>query len=344
MKMTTMKMTTMNRTKMKRIAISLLALCACTAPAFGATSYKVTHAIAINGEARWDYLYTDSAQHRLYLSHGTQTEIIDTQSEKLLATIPDTAGVHGIALAPDLGLGYTSNGKTDSITVFDLATFKTVKTIKVGTNPDAIVYVAQSGRVVTFNGRSKDATVVDAKTGEVLGTVAIGGKPEFAQIDKAGNIHFNIEDTAELASLDPKTMKLTRRISLKPCDSPTGLAIDDQQRLYSVCENKMMIVSGADDKKIAQAAIGSGPDGVAWMDGYAFSANGEDGTLSVVETASGKFDTVATVATASGARTIAADAAAHKLYLPTSDFKPAADGGRRQGVAGTFRILVVEKQ
>jgi DNA-binding beta-propeller fold protein YncE len=332
---------------MKKNALSLLAFCAFTWPtlaAMAAPAYKVTHAIAIAGEAHWDYLYTDGAQHRLYVSHGTQTEIIDTASEKLLATIPDTAGVHGVALAQDLGLGFTSNGKTDSITVFELATFKTVKTIKVGSNPDAIVYVPQAGRVVTFNGSSKDASVVDINKGEVVGTVAIGGKPEFAQVDKAGNIHFNIEDTAELAALDPVAMKLTQRTSVKPCDSPTGLAIDDQQRLYSVCDNKVMFVSGGDGKKIAQAAIGSGPDGVAWMDGFAFSANGADGTMSVVETGSGKFETVATVATATGARTIAADAATHKLYLPTSDFKPAPDGGRRQGVAGTFRILVVEKQ
>lgn len=329
---------------MKKIALSLCAIFSCAAPAFAAPAYKLTHTIAIDGEARWDYLYVDSAQHRLYVSHGTQTEIIDTQTEKLLATIPDTAGVHGVALAADLGLGFTSNGKTDSITVFDLSTFKTVKTIKVGTNPDAIVYVPQSGRVVTFNGRSKDATVVDARKGEVVGTVAVGGKPEFAQIDKSGNVHFNIEDTAELATLDPVALKLTLRVALKPCDSPTGLAIDDQQRLYSVCENKMMVVSAADGKKIAQSTVGSGPDGVAWMDGYAFSANGADGTISVVETTSEKFATVATIATASGARTIAADPATHKLYLPTSDFKPAPDGGRRQGVAGTFRILVVEKQ
>jgi hypothetical protein len=314
------------------------------ASALAATpAYKVSHSIAVGGDAKWDYLTVDSAAHRLYVSHGTQTEVIDTQSEKVVGTIADTNGVHGIAIASDLGLGFTSNGKTDSVTVFELATLKVRGTIKVGTNPDAIVYAG--GRVVTFNGRSKDATVVDAKAGTVLGTVAVGGKPEFAQVGGDGKVYFNIEDTSELAALDPVALKLEHRSTLKPCDSPTGLAIDDQQRLYSVCDNKMMVISGTNGKRLAQADIGSGPDGVAWLDGQAFSANGADGTVTIVgESAPGKFQTVATIPSAAGARTIAADAATHKLYLPTADLKPGQTGERRQGIPGTFRILVLERQ
>jgi YVTN family beta-propeller protein len=330
---------------MKKIILCLCALPIVVNSAVAAPTYKVSETIAIGGDARWDYLYVDSEQHRLYVSHGKQTEVIDTQSNKVVGTIADTAGVHGVAIANDLGLGYTSNGKDNTVTVFDLATLKANNTIKVGTNPDAIVYVPQSHRVVTFNGRSKDATVFDAKTGNVVGTVEIGGKPEFAQIDQAGNIYFNIEDSSELAVLDPVALKLTHRYSLKPCDSPTGLAIDDQQRLYSVCDNKMMVVSGHDGKLIAHVAIGSGPDGVAWLDGTAISANGADGTMSVVGTgADGKFQTLATLPSAAGARTIATDPATHKIYLPTSDFKPAVNGGKREGIPGTFRVLVLEKQ
>jgi len=330
---------------MKKIIPSLLALSFAATSAAATEGYHVSGNIAIGGEARWDYIYVDSEQHRLYVSHGKQTEVIDTQSEKIIGTIPDTIGVHGIAIANDLGLGFTSNGKDNSITVFDLSSLKTLNTVKVGTNPDAIVYTAQSHRVVTFNGSSKDATVVDAKTGTVIGTVTIGGKPEFAQVDKSGNIYFNVEDLGELAVLDPAALKLTHRHSLKPCDSPTGLTIDAKQRLYSVCDNKIMVISSHDGKSLGKAPIGSGPDGVAWLDGYAFSANGKDGTISVVaQNADGKFQTVATISTAIGARTIAADPATHKLYLPTADFKTDDNSGKRQGVPDTFRILVLDKQ
>lgn len=330
----------MNKNILLPFAFSLVAAAATAAPA-----YHLSSTIPIGGEARWDYVYVDSEQHRLYVSHGMQTEIIDTRTDKIVGTIHGTAGVHGIAVAGDLGLGYTSNGKDDSVTVFDLASLKTRNTIKVGGNPDAIIYVAQSRRVVTFNGRSKDATVIDAKTGDVLGTVAIGGKPEFAQVDKSGDIYFNIEDSAELAVLDPAALKLTHRYPLKPCESPTGLAIDEQQRLYSVCDNKMMVVTAHDGKAIAQVPIGSGPDGVAWLDGYAYSANGADGTISVVGAgADGKFQNLSTIAAAAGARTIAADPASHKLYLPTSDFKAGENGGRRQGIPDTFRILVLDNK
>lgn len=332
---------------MKKALAALLGLSfALPFAAFAAApGYKVTHSIAVGGEARWDYLTVDSAAHRLYVSHGTQTEVIDTQSEKVIGAITDTQGVHGIAIASDLGVGFTSDGRSNSVTVFDLATLKTRGAIKVGANPDAIVYVASNGRLVTFNGRSKDATVIDAKSGAVTGTVPIGGKPEFAQIGSDGKVYFNVEDTSELAVLDPVALKLDRRSALKPCDSPTGLAIDGQDRLYSVCDNKMMIVSDSGGKRLAQADIGSGPDGVAWLDGQAFSANGADGTVTVVgEEAPGKFVAQATIASAPGARTIAADPATHKLYLPAADLKPGQAGERRQGIPGTFRILVLERQ
>lgn len=306
--------------------------------------YQLAHSIAIGGEGRWDYVYVDSQAHRAYVSHGTQTEVIDTRSDTLIGTVPDTAGVHGVAVASELGLGYTSNGKTNSVTVFDLKTLKPVSSIAVGTNPDAIVYVARSQRVVTFNGKSHDASIIDAHTGMVVGTVAMGGKPEFAQVDASGQVYVNIEDIGELAVLDPVAMTLTRRMSLKPCESPTGLAFDGHQRLYSVCENRIMMVTGTDGHVIAQAPIGSGADGVVWVGDAAISANGADGTLTVVRERAPGVMASETVKSVQGARTIDADTVLNKLYLPVADLKPGKSGERRASVPDTFKVLVFERK
>ena len=310
-----------------------------------APSLKEVDRIHIGGEARWDYLAVDSAAHRLYVSHATRTEVIDTRTDQLVGTIPETAGVHGIAIAADLGLGFISDGKADSVTVFDLATLKVRSTIAVGANPDAILYDRASRRVMTFNGRSKDVTLIDARQGTVVATVPVGGKPEFAQPGDGGQVWFNVEDTNEMAALDPAQGKVVKRLSLAPCESPSGLAVDDRQRHYAVCENRQMAIVAADGQVIGRPAIGAGSDGVAWMDGAAWSANGQDGTISVVrEIAPGVFKTVETIPTAAGARTIAADPALHRLYLPTADLQPAVAGARRVGVPDSFYILVLEKR
>jgi DNA-binding beta-propeller fold protein YncE len=326
---------------MNRLALLLLALplAATAAP----PALKEVARIHVPGETRWDYLTVDSAAHRLYVSHATATEVIDTATDRLIGTIADTAGVHGIAIASDLGKGFISDGRANAITVFDLKTLETTATIAVGTNPDAILYDPASRLVMTFNGKSQDVTIVDATSGRIVGTVPVGGKPEFAQLGANGQVWFNVEDTNEMAVLDPKAGRLVRRVPLAPCDSPSGLAIDDQQRLYAVCGNHQMVVVSRDAKVVARAAIGAGPDGVAWMDGAAWSANGQDGTISVVETTSGRFETVATLRSAPGARTIAADPATHRLYLPTAELQPAKEGERRAGVPGSFYILVLEK-
>lgn len=329
----------------------LLAL-ALTATAFAAPpTYKVTGKIHIGGAGRWDYVYVDSANHRLYVSHGTQTEVVDTTTDKVVGTIPDTNGVHGIAIAADLGRGFTSDGMDNDVTVFDLKTLKVLSKVKTGTNPDAIIYEPVTKRVLTFNGRSKDSTVFDAKTGEVVtASIPVGGKPEFAQVDGKGHVYFNIEDKNEIGEIDAKNATLTKHYSIAPCDSPSGLAINPKNNyLYSVCENKMMIVSDpAAGKVIANPAIGQGPDGVAFDDGYAFSANGRDGNITMVgETSPGKFEPVATIATQPQARTIGSDQKAHKLYLPDAEFGPAAPpanggkAGRPQAIADSFEVIVV---
>ena len=307
-------------------------------------SLKEVARIHIGGEPRWDYLEIDSPGHRLFVSHGGSTEVIDTATGRVVGQIPDTPGVHGIALAPDLGMGFISDGKADAVTVFDLATLKAVATIPVGGNPDAILYDPASHHVLAFNGKSHDVSVIDAARRKVIATTPVGGKPEFAQLGRNAQVVFNIEDTSELAVLDAKTGALVRRQSLAPCESPSGLAVDDRLTSYSVCENKQMVVVDADGKLVGQAPIGSGADGVAWLDGAAYSANGRDGTISVVrESASKRLETVETIPTARGARTIVADPATHRLYLPTADFLPAAAGARPAGAPGTFYVLVLEK-
>jgi len=214
----------------------------------------------------------------------------------------------------------------------------------VGSNPDAILYDPARRRVMTFNGKSQDVTLIDADTAKVVATVPVGGKPEFAQAGANGEVWFNVEDTHEIAVLDPRAARIVRRVALAPCDSPTGLAVDERQRLYAVCANRQMVVIGADAKVLGRAPFGAGADGVAWLDGAAWSANGQDGTISVVrETAPGRFEALATLATEAGARTIAADPATHRLYLPTATLQPPAQPGERRAAApGTFHVLVYE--
>jgi DNA-binding beta-propeller fold protein YncE len=337
---------------MKPFLLLAFSIAALAAP----PSYKVVGKIRIGGVGRWDYVYVDSANHRLYVSHATQTEVIDTATDKVVGTIPDTNGVHGIAIANDLGRGFTSDGMDNDVTIFDLKTLKVLGKVKTGTNPDAIVYEPTSHRVLTFNGRSSDSTVFDGKTGEIIAAaVPLGGRPEFAQVDGKGHVYFNIEDKNEIGEMDAKSAALTRHYSIAPCEAPSGLAINPggpnkNSYLYSVCGNKTMVVSDpAAGKVIATPAIGQGPDGVAFDDGYAFSANGRDGTITMVgETSPGKFDPVDTIMTQPGARTIGSDQKAHKLYLPAAEFgpppaPPAGGGraGRAQALPDSFMIIVV---
>jgi YVTN family beta-propeller protein len=325
--------------------VLILATAALAAP----PAYKILTKTKIGGPGRWDYGFLDSTNHRLYVAHGTQTEVLDTATDKLVGTIPGTNGVHGVAIANDLGKGFTSDGGDNDVSVFDLKTLKVLSKVKTGQNPDSIIYEPVTHRVFTFNGRSSDATAIDAKTGDVItASIPVGGKPEFAQIDGKGHIFVNIEDKAEIIDVDAKNSVVAKRYSIAPCDEPSGLAISPKGLLFSVCNNKMMIVSDpATGKVLATPAIGAGPDGVAFDDGYAFSANGNDGTITMVgETSPGKWEPVATITTQRGARTIAADAKAHKLYLPAAEYGPPTegkDGKKSRGtiLADSFQIVVV---
>src|SRR5260370_34294964 len=247
-------------------ALAMGAIALGTAAMAAPPASKVVSKMKTGGGARWDYVFADSANHRLYVSHGTQTEVIDTTTDKLVATIPDTKGVHGIAVADDLGKGFTSNGTTNDVTIFDLKTSKATGNVKTGQNPDAIIYEPVTHRVLTFNGRSNDATIFDARTGEVYAaSVPVGGKPEFAQVDGKGHVYVNIEDKNEGIEINAKDATVAKRYSIAPCAGPSGLAIDlKKNKLFSVC-NKVMAVSHAPTgEHVASPADCPESDGVAF--------------------------------------------------------------------------------
>src|SRR5579864_2050495 len=202
-----------------------------------APTYKMTGKIKVGGTGGWDYVYVDSANHRLYASHNTQTEVIDTASDKVVGKIDGTTGVHGIAVANDLGRGFTSDGRDNDVTVFDLKDLKVLSKVKTGQNPDAIIYEPTTHRVFTLNGRSSDSTIIDAKTGSVItASLPLNGRPEFAQVDGKGNVYVNLEDKNEIAVIDAKNGVVSKHYSIAPCDGPSGLAIDPKKMvLFSVC-------------------------------------------------------------------------------------------------------------
>jgi len=316
--------------------------------------YHVVKSFKVGGEGGWDYLTTDPSARRLYISRGTHVIVLDLDSGKTVGDIPDTQGVHGIALAPDLGKGFTSNGREGTVTIFDLKTLApTGSKVKAGENPDAILYDPASKRVFTFNGRSHDSTAIDAETGKVLGTIPLGGKPEFAASDAKGEIFVNIEDKSELDAIDPNKLEVKAKWPLAPCTEPSGLSIDRKnRRLFVGCDNKMMAVVDADSGKVlATPAIGEGVDATSFDDatGLAFASCGE-GVLTVVkEESPSKFEVAESVPTQRGARTMALDGQTHNVYTVTASFgeRPAATTDnphpRPPMVPDSFIVLVVGK-
>jgi YVTN family beta-propeller protein len=311
--------------------------------------YKVVKTWKLGGEGGWDYLTADSDGHRLFIARATRVMVIDTDSGKQVGEIPDTPGVHGVVLVPDLGRGFTSNGREDTVSVFDLKTLAVEKKIKVGNGPDAIVYDSFSKRVFTFNGRGHDATAIDAAKGEVAGKIDLGGKPEFAVTDEKGTMWVNLEDKSELVAFDPVKLAVESRWKLADCEEPTGLAMDRKtRRLFAGCGNKKMAIVDADSgKSVASAAIGDGCDATAFDAdlGLAFASAG-DGTITVVhEDSADKFSVVQTVATQKWARTMALDAKTHVIYTVTANVTvhPSASGGRpeRKVEPDSFVALVV---
>jgi hypothetical protein len=318
------------------------------APAPGASGYHVIKTIPVGGEGGWDYVYVDSDARRVYVSRGTHVMVLDADTYAVVGDIPDTQGVHGIAVASDLGRGFTSNGRGNDVTIFDLKTLKPIGSVKTDANPDAIIYDSATKRVFTFNGRGKNATAITAADGAVAGTIPLGGKPEFAVADGKGTIYVNNEDTSELHHLDSQNLKELHRWPLTPCKSPSGLAMDlSTRRLFSVCDEKVMAVVNADTGKVvATPAICDGPDASAFDPsvGYAFASCG-DGNLTVIhEDSPDKYTVVENVPTKKSARTMGLDMKTHNIFLPAADFDPPAPGERRGKMKpGSFVIVVVGK-
>jgi len=289
------------------------------------------HKIMVRGEGGWDYLSTDPGAHRLYVSRGNRIVVVDTETEKVVGELTDTAGVHGVAVVPDLGRGFTSNGGDDTVTAFDLKTLKPNGKIKVGGRPDAIMFDPISNRVFTYNHGSRDATAVDPSALSVAGTVKLDGVPEAAVADGRGHVFVNIMDKSEVVEFDARDFKVINRWSLAPGTRPTGLALDrEHRRLFSVCSgSQSMVVLDADSGKLlARLPIGRGCDGCVFDSekGLAYSSNGGDGTLTVVkEEAPGRFAVVATIPTQQGARTMTLDPKTHRIYLAAATYAPATE-------------------
>ena len=328
----------------KFLTLALLA-----AAVWAAEGYKTISKIKVGGEGRWDYVAMDSVNRRLYVSHNTSVEVVDPDAGKVVGTIPQLHGVHGIAIANDLNKGFITNGGSKSVTIFDLKTLAKLGEPAVGDNPDAVCYESKTKRVFAINHSGADATAIDAKTGEVLKTFPTGKTGEFCQADGAGKLYVNLEDSAELLEIDAAKMEVSRKMSLAPCEGPSGLALDmKSKKLFSVCSNKMMAVTDiASWKVIATPAIGTGPDAAGFDStlGLAFSSNGGDGTLTIVKLVNGKYDAVDSVATELRARTMTVDEKLHRVYLLGADFAaaPAGQKGRPAAVPDSFHVLVVGK-
>lgn len=316
--------------------------------------FKLVNEYHVSGEGRWDFLTFEPQKHRLFISRSNHVQVIDADSGILLGDIPGTEGVHGIALAEDLNVGFTSNGKSNSVTVFDLTTLNVIDNIIIpGLNPDAILYEPKSKHIYTFNGRSANATVIDALSRKVIATVSLPGKPELAVSNGEGKIFVNIEDKSELVAIDIATHKVVKTFSLGSGTEPTGLALDRKNnRLFSVCANNKMIILDSESGEIkAEVIIGNGPDSAAFDPDLlmAFSSNG-DGTLTVIkesEKSAGRFTVSQNVVTRKGARTMAYDSDKHRAYLVTASFGETPSATKEQPKASpvilpnSFVVLVV---
>lgn len=315
-----------------------------------ATGYHLIKKIEVGGEGGWDYLTVDGKARRLYVSHATKVVVIDVDTSKIVGEIPNTPGVHGIAIASDLGRGFTSNGRDSSVTIFDLKTLNSLGQVKVGTNPDAIIYDSATHRVFAFNRGSSNVTAIEAASGTVAGLIALGGHPEFAASDGKGMVFVNLDDKSEVVALDSRKLTVTSRWPLAPGEGPSGMAMDQKhRRLFVGCGNKKMIVMDADNGHVVAALpIGSGVDATAFdADAkLAFSSNGE-GTLTVVrEDSADKFTVVENATTQRGARTMAVDPKTHNVFLATAQYgpppapTPERPNPRPTIVPGSFVILV----
>jgi DNA-binding beta-propeller fold protein YncE len=318
-----------------------------------ASGYHVLRRMPVGGDGNWDYLRVDPDAHRIYISRGTHMMVVDEVSGKVVGDIPDTKGVHGIALAPDLGRGFTSNGQSNSVTIVDLKTLKPISEIQIqGGNPDSIIYDPMTKRVFTFNGKTNDSTAIDATSGKVVGTVALGGKPEEPALDGKGNVFVNLEDKSSLLEFDAKSLAVKGTWPLAPCEGPSALSFDAaHRRLFVACDKVMVVVNADTGKVVASPPIGGDPDGNGYdpNTGMLFAACRE-GLVSVIhQDSADKYSVVGNITTQFGTRTMTLDPKTGHVFTVTADFKPAGPPTpdnpkpRPQPIAGSFVVLEIGK-
>jgi YVTN family beta-propeller protein len=332
---------------------AVLAALLSLAAASVAQNYHVVEHWKIGGQGGWDYLLSDDGAHRLYIAHNSRVEVVDDTTGKPLGAITGLKSTHGVALNPDGKTGYISDGAGNAIVVFNRSDFSIKATVAAGTNPDGIAFEPTTKTVWAFNGRSNNISVLDTSSNAVVATVPLPGKPEFPQVDEHGSVFVNIEDKNEIVKLDAASRKAVATWPLAGCESPSGMAIDrDKHRLFSVCDGgKMAVVDYESGKVVGLAAIGDSPDASAFdaKRGLAFSSNGGDGTLTIIDTGKPGFPVLQTVKTEKGARTMALDESTGRVYLVTADFGPppapteAMPHPRRSVVPDTFEVIVVAR-
>jgi DNA-binding beta-propeller fold protein YncE len=318
-----------------------------------AQNYHVADHWKVGGQGGWDYLLSDDAAHRLYIAHNSRVEVVDSASGKSIGAVTGLKSTHGVTLNPDGKTGYISDGAGNAIVVFNRADFSVQATVAAGTNPDGIAFEPATKTVWAFNGRSQNVSVLDTASNTIVATIALPGKPEFPQVDEHGTLFVNIEDKNEIVKLDAAGRKAVATWPLPGCDSPSGMAIDkEKHQLFSVCDGgKMVIVDYSSGKVLGLASIGDSPDAAGFDSKYglAFSSNGGDATLTIIDANKAGFPVLQTVATAKGARTMALDTSTGHVYLVTAQFgeTPAPTAAtphpRRSVVPDTFEIIVVER-
>src|SRR5271169_820492 len=336
---------------MKRVLVLILtAVTLLAIPAFAQKSFKLADRVKLGGEGGWDYLTYDGDAHRVFITRGTHVMVVDAKTLKPTDDITGLSGIHGVALAPQLGRGFITSGGDDMLAIFDLKTLKVLGKVKVGGRPDAVLYDASAKRVYTFNAKTQDSTVVDAASGKVVGTVPLGGKPETGVADGKGNVYVNIEDHNEIVRIDTAKFTVAEHYPLAGCDEPSALAMDTvHRRLFAGCGSKMMAIVDPDvGKLVTTVDIGGGVDAGAFnpKTQQIFMSCGE-GVLTVVhEDSPNKYSVVQSVPTEKGARTMALDAASSTVYTVTAQFDPTPppQGQRRKMIPDTFELLVVKSE
>ncbi len=331
---------------MKTSTLFLLALLLVVfAKAQNTKPLEIVKTFAVSGNGGWDYLSVHAG--KLYVSHGMQVNIIDESTGAAIGIIPNTIGVHGIAFADQLNLGFTSNGRLNNLTVFDLKTNTFLDSIAVGENPDAIMFEPFTKKIVTCNGRSKDLSFVDPATKKVVATILVGGKPETAVADGKGKLFVNIEDKSEIVAIDLAAMKVVANWPITPGEEPTGLAFDSKNnRLFVGCNKLLMVVDATNGKVVSQITIGDGCDGVAFNNRTRtiYTSNGEGTVTSIHQESADKYSLEGNYPSKKGARTIAINEEKNTVYLPVADYDPVEkmSNGRPKLVPDSFKVLVMQ--